>query len=37
MGFPRKYTFEIGNREQIHNLNGIGIIDIQETIKDLMK
>lgn len=37
MGFPKKYTFEIGNREQIHSLNGIGIIDIQEIIKDLIK
>ena len=36
MGFPRKYTFEIENREQIHSLNGIGLEDIKETIRGLI-
>ena len=33
MGFPKKYTFEIGEREFIHSVNGVGVDDIQKILK----
>lgn len=36
LGFEKKYTFEIGDREFVHSENGIGIEDIKKMIKEVM-
>ena len=33
LGFPRKYTFDIGDREFIHSLNNLGIVDIKAILE----
>lgn len=36
LGFEKKYTFEIGDREFVHSENNIGIEDIKKIIKEVM-
>lgn len=36
LGFEKKYTFKIGDREFVHSENGIGIEDIKKTIKEVL-
>ena len=36
LGFDKKYTFEIGDREFVHSENGIEIKDIKKMIKEVM-
>lgn len=36
LGFEKKYTFEIGDREFLHSKNGIGIEDIKKMIKEVI-
>ena len=36
LGFEKKYTFEIGSREFVHEKNGISINDIREEIKKVL-
>lgn len=36
LGFEKKYTFEIGDREFVHSENGIGIEDIKKMIKEIV-
>lgn len=36
LGFDKKYTFEIGDREFVHSENNIGIEDIKKIIKEVM-
>jgi len=35
LGFEKKYSFDIGSREFIHEQNGIGIANIVQIIKDI--
>ncbi|WP_096025280.1 hypothetical protein [Campylobacter lanienae] len=35
LGFPKKYTFDIGDREFIHSLNHIGFKDIKDILNSL--
>ncbi len=37
LGFEKKYTFEIGSREFVHEENGIGVKDIAKEIKKVLK
>lgn len=37
MAFNKKYCFEIGDRELIHSLNGLGKKDLEEVLKNLCK
>ena len=36
LGFEKKYTFQIGDREFVHSKNGIGLEDIKKIIKEVM-
>jgi transketolase len=36
LGFERKYTFEIGDREFVHSENGIGVEDIKKEIERVL-
>jgi len=36
LGFEKRYTFEIGSREFIHEANGIGVDDIINEIKEVL-
>lgn len=37
MGFPKQYTFELGDREFIHSLNNLGTKDIEKNIEELLR